>query len=157
MPNEQELSDLKLQVGLMGRDIQQNTMFFDRLSQSIEKIQEVNYNLLRMISLHEEKHEQHERFQEDFQQDIKDLHSRITSSIRDVMDAIDKSETKVIQLIESHLKQRPTQGDHDDISWHTILSIGKYSRLLWAVIVAVFFIGYYVAKIQPFFVSLLGK
>lgn len=157
MASEQELSDLKLQVGLMGRDIQQNTVFFDRLSQSIEKIQEVNYNLLRMISLHEEKHEQHERFQEVFQQDIKDLHSRITSSIRDVMEAIDKSESKVIQLIESQLKQRPGHDSGDEFNWHTLLSIGKYSRLLWALVVIVFFVGYYVAKLQPFFVSLLGK
>ena len=156
MADHDEVSELKLQIGLLGRDIQQNTMLFDRLSQSIEKIQEVNHNLLRMISLHEEKHEHHERMQQGFQQDIKDLHSRITSSIRDVMDAIDKSETKVLQMIEAHLSHRSDHNE-DTVSWKDIISIGKYGKILWALIVVIFFIGYYVAKLQPFFSSLISK
>ncbi len=155
MPDLEEFSDMKLQIGLLGRDIQQNTMLFDRLSQSIEKIQEVNFNLLRMITLHEEKHEQHERMQETFQQDIKDLHSRITTSIRDLMAAIDKSETKVLQMIETHLERRA--GESDEMSWYSVMTIGKYAKVVWAIVVAVFFVGYYVAKLQPFFLSLMAK
>jgi chromosome segregation ATPase len=154
MPDmEDELSDLKLQVGLLGRDIQQHGALFERLSQSIEKIQEVNFSLLRLISLHEEKHEHHERAQEGFQQDIKDLHSRITTSIRDVMDAIDKSEAKVLQVIESHMSHR----GGDEPTLYSMVTMGKYAKFLWTIIVIIFFVGYYTAKIQPWFLAVTSK
>lgn len=146
----EDVSELKLQMGLLGRDIQQNTMFFDRLSHSIEKIQEVNVNLLRMIALHEEKHEQHERFQDAFQQDIKDLHSRITTVAREIQEMIEKKEQKILDCILAH----EAEGENDD-SFLSLFKIGKYGKVIWAIIVMVFFVGYYTAKIQPIFESLL--
>lgn len=147
---EEEVADIKLQMGLLGRDIQQNTMLFDRVSQSIEKIQEVNVSLLRMIALHEEKHEQHERFQNTFQQDIKDLHSRITTVARDIQEMIEKKEQKILDCILANESEK----DNED-SLLSIFNIGKYGKVIWAIIVMVFFIGYYTAKIQPIFESLL--
>lgn len=147
---EEEVADIKLQMGLLGRDIQQNTMLFDRVSQSIEKIQEVNVSLLRMIALHEEKHEQHERFQNTFQQDIKDLHSRITTVARDIQEMIEKKEQKILDCILAN-----ESSNQDDDSVLSIFKIGKYGKVIWAIIVMVFFIGYYTAKIQPIFESIL--
>jgi flagellar hook-basal body complex protein FliE len=147
---EEEVADMKLQMGLLGRDVQQSTMLFDRLSQSIEKIQEVNVNLLRMIALHEEKHEQHERFQNTFQQDIKDLHSRITTVAREIQEMIEKKEQKILDCIIA----RET-ADQEEDSFLSIFKIGKFGKFIWAMIVMVFFIGYYTAKIQPIFESLL--
>lgn len=146
----EDVSELKLQMGLLGRDIQQNTMLFDRLSHSIEKIQEVNVNLLRMIALHEEKHEQHERFQTVFQQDIKDLHSRITTVAREIQEMIEKKEQKILDCIAAH--ETAIDGEESLLS---IFKIGKYGKVIWALIVIVFFVGYYTAKIQPIFESLL--
>lgn len=147
---EEEVADIKLQMGLLGRDIQQNTMLFDRVSQSIEKIQEVNVSLLRMIALHEEKHEQHERFQNTFQQDIKDLHSRITTVARDIQEMIEKKEQKILDCILAN-----ESSNQDDDSVLSLFKIGKYGKVIWAIIVMVFFIGYYTAKIQPIFESIL--
>lgn len=150
MTGPEEFADMKLQMGLLERDTQQNRILFDRLSQSIEKIQEVNVNLLRMIALHDEKHEQHERFQNTFQQDIKDLHSRITTVAREIQEMIEKKEQKILDCILANESEK----DNED-SLSSIFKIGKYGKVIWAIIVMVFFIGYYTAKIQPIFESLL--
>lgn len=147
---EEDVAELKLQMGLLGRDIQQNAMLFDRLSQSIEKIQEVNVNLLRMIALHEEKHEQHERFQITFQQDIKDLHSRITTVAREIQEMIERKEQKILECIANHHLIK--SNEQDSVSF---LNLGRYGKMIWAIIVAVFFIGYYSAKIQSVIESIL--
>lgn len=141
---EEEVAEMKLQMGLLGRDIEQNSKLFDRLSQSIEKIQEVNVNLLRMIALHEEKHEQHERFQNAFQQDIKDLHSRITTVAREIEEMIERKEQKILDCINA----RDLAAEQNE-SVLSAFNIGKFGKMIWAIIVAVFFIGYYTAKIQP--------
>lgn len=154
MPDQQDqIHDIRLKVGLLEHDIQSNNALFGRLSQSIEKIQEVNTSLLRMITLHEEKHEQHERIQSVFHQDIKELHSRITSAIRDLTDAIDKSEAKVIEMIRQCHSEKFSAGGRtteDELSWFAAMTIGKYAKVIWAISVAVFFIGYYAAKLHIF-------
>jgi len=147
MTGPEEFADMKLQMGLLERDTQQNRILFDRLSQSIEKIQEVNVNLLRMIALHDEKHEQHERFQNTFQQDIKDLHSRITTVAREIQEMIEKKEQKILDCILSR--------EQNNESIFSLFNIDKLGKFVWAIIVIVFFIGYYTAKIQPMFESLL--
>ena len=61
LPDEQEVQDIKLKVGLMEKYIHQTNVLCERLSHSIEKIQELNQNLLQMIKLHEQKHHQHDK------------------------------------------------------------------------------------------------
>ena len=59
-PEEQKIHDLEMKVGLLGKDVEQTDRLCEKLSESIEKLQEVNVNILRMITLHEQRHEQHE-------------------------------------------------------------------------------------------------
>ena len=76
-PEEQKIHDLEMKVGLLGKDVEQTDRLCEKLSESIEKLQEVNVNILRMITLHEQRHEQHEKVESDLKEDIKDLHDRI--------------------------------------------------------------------------------
>ena len=73
LPDEQEVQDIKLKVGLMEKDIHQTNVLCERLSHSIEKIQELNQNLLQIITLHEQKHHQHDKAESEIKEDIKDL------------------------------------------------------------------------------------
>lgn len=146
MTESEELSNLKLQVGLLGRDIQQNTMLFDRLSQSIEKIQEVNSNLLRMITLHEEKHEQHERFQTEFQQDIKDLHSRITTVSREIQEMIEKKEQKILDCLAEYVEKKSYEAED---AFGSLFRFNGSSKIIWVIIVVIFSLGYLSSKIHP--------
>ena len=70
---EEQLSEVKLQVGLLNKDIQHTNLLCDKLSESIEKIQEMNMNLVKMIALHDNKHEQHEKVEDNLKDDYKDL------------------------------------------------------------------------------------
>ena len=57
---EDKINNLKLDVELLKKDVEQFDTLCDRITQSIEKIQDVNQNLIKMISLHEQRHDQHE-------------------------------------------------------------------------------------------------
>lgn len=89
LPDEQELQNMKLKVGLMEKDIHQTNVLCERLSHSIEKIQELNQNLLQMIALHDQKHTQHEKVETEIKDDIKDLHDRIDQVERHISQRID--------------------------------------------------------------------
>jgi chromosome segregation ATPase len=91
-PEEQQMNDLKLEIGLLKKDNEQLSSITNRLSQSIEKIQEMNGNLLRMIALHEQKHEGHLKTEAELNTDIKELHSRVTTVTRELHDKIDEVE-----------------------------------------------------------------
>jgi chromosome segregation ATPase len=54
-----------------------------------------------MIALHENKHEQHERAEEDLRQDYKELHSRITTINREIHDRIDQVEHHITERIDA--------------------------------------------------------
>jgi chromosome segregation ATPase len=101
MLQDQDINDVKLKVGLLTKDVEYNTLMCDKLSESIEKIQEMNMNLIKMIALHENKHEQHERVEEDLRQDYKELHSRITTINREIHDRIDQVERHITERIDA--------------------------------------------------------
>jgi prefoldin subunit 5 len=100
LPDEMELQNVKLEVGLLKKDIEQTDRLCDKLSESIEKIQEVNVNIMRMITLHEQRHEQHEKAEQDLKEDIKELHSRITTVSREMNDRMDQLERHISERID---------------------------------------------------------
>jgi chromosome segregation ATPase len=142
MAIEQEFNEVKLQVGLLNKDIQHTNLLCDKLSESIEKIQEMNMNLIKMIALHENKHEQHERVEDDLRQDYKELHSRITTINREIHDRIDQVEhhiTERIDALRSDLTNHKTQdkaklGDRlanvEQWKWMVVGAIGIGAWLL---------------------------
>jgi hypothetical protein len=50
-------SDIKLAIGLIERDITTQTKITDKLAEAIEKIEAMNANLVKMLAVHELKHE----------------------------------------------------------------------------------------------------
>jgi chromosome segregation ATPase len=88
-PEEQKIHEVELKIGLLGKDVEQTDRLCEKLSESIEKLQEVNVNILRMITLHEQRHEQHEKVESDLKEDIKDLHDRIDQVERHISERID--------------------------------------------------------------------
>ena len=88
-PEEEKLHDIELKVGLLGKDVEQTDRLCSKLSESIEKLQEVNVSIMRMITLHEQRHEQHEKVETEVKNDIKDLHDRIDQVERHISARID--------------------------------------------------------------------
>lgn len=117
-------TELRLTVGLLERDVLAQTKISDKLTEAVEKIQEVNANLLTMIKLHELKHET-------TTQDLKDLEHQI-ETIR----VAPHDETEVTKNTKKTLDQLN--------KWKWMLIGGAavlgwiLAHLKWAVIVQLF-------------------
>ena len=144
---EEKINDLKLDVELLKKDVEQFDTLCDRITQSIEKIQDVNQNLSKMISLHEQRHDQHEKTEEDLDDDIKELHSRITTINREIHDRIDQVEhhiTERIDALRSDLIKHKQEDRNPFVKWADI------DKVKWFLIGVVLAIGFLLGKIDIF-------
>ena len=133
-PEEQKLHDIDLKVGLLGKDVEQTDRLCSKLSESIEKLQEVNVNIMRMITLHEQRHEQHEKVEKEVKDDIKDLHDRIDQVERHISERIDALRTDLM----AHRKE-------DNVIGNTLKEIDKYK---WMILGAAIAIGWIIGNVN---------
>jgi hypothetical protein len=73
-PSQGEFSAIQLAVGIIQHDIANQSKISDKLAEAVEKIQAMNANLIKMIALHELKHENTE-------DDIKELGKRLDAQL----------------------------------------------------------------------------
>jgi len=99
-PEEEKLYQIEMKVGLLEKDIQQTNHVYEKLSESIEKIQEMNDTMIRMITIHEQRHEHHAKAEENLKEDIKELHSRITTVSRELHERIDQVERHITERLD---------------------------------------------------------
>ena len=155
-PDEQEVNHLKLEVGLLKKDNEVVVNITNKLSESIDKIQEMNSNLLRMISLHDQKHDNHVRTETELKEDIKDLHSRITTVNRELLNKIDEVEYHLaskLDLLRTELKQHEANGitRADNNVGH---ELAKYK---FAIIAVALTLGWFIGNIDLAFFGKLFK
>lgn len=134
MPDEQKLHDIEMTVGLLGKDVEQTDRLCLKLSESIEKLQEVNVSILRMITLHEQRHEQHEKVETDLKEDIKDLHDRIDQVERHISERIDALRVDLI----NHKK-------NDNVIGNTLKEIDRYK---WMILGAALAVGWIIGNVN---------
>lgn len=65
-------TDMRITVGRLEYDVAMNVKVIDKISEAVEKIEEMNANLVKMIAVHDLKHENAE-------EDIKELSQRLDS------------------------------------------------------------------------------
>lgn len=142
---EEKINDLKLDVELLKKDVEQFDTICDRITASIEKLQEANQNLVKMISLHEQRHDQHEKIEDDIEDDIKDIHSRITTINREIHERIDLVEHHITQRIDelrSDLIKHKRDDKNPFVKWADI------DNAKWFLIGALLAIGFTLGKID---------
>jgi len=100
-PDDQQLADVKLKASLLEKDILSAEKVINKLSESITKIQELNMNVMQMLTTHQNMHEHHEKAEDDLKEDYKELHSRITSVNRELHDRIDQVERHITERIDA--------------------------------------------------------
>ena len=127
-PDEQKIHELELRVGLLGKDVEQTDRLCEKLSESIAKIQELNVNIMQMITLHEQRHEQHEKVENNLKEDIKDLHDRIDQVERHISARIDALRNDLI----NHKKE-----DNGTKIKDIVQEIDKYKFAIIAVAVCI--------------------
>ena len=146
-PEEQKLHDVEMKVGLLQKDVQQSEKLCEKLSESISKLQEVNANILRMITIHEHRHEQHERAETELKDDIKELHSRITTVNREIHERIDEVERHIserIDALRSDLIQHKKE-EGGNMVGDTLKEIDKYK---WMILGAAIAIGWIIGNVN---------
>lgn len=146
LPDEQEVQDLKLGIGLLKKDVEWTNEICHKLSESIDKLQEVNVNILRMITLHEQKHDQHEKSEKDMKDDIKELHSRITTINRELHERIDQVEKHITDRLDDIRSDLATHKQQDKKTIITELS--EVERWKWIILGAVMSAGFILGKLE---------
>jgi chromosome segregation ATPase len=135
LPDEQEVQDMKLRIGLMEKDVHQTNVLCERLSNSIEKIQELSQNLFQMIKLQEQKHEQHDKSESEIKGDIKDLHDRIDQVERHISQRIDDLRS---DLMSHKQKDKNMIGE----------VASQIERWKWMIFGAVLALGFLLGKLE---------
>ena len=146
-PEEQKLHDVEMKVGLLEKDVQQTDRLCEKLSESISKLQEVNANILRMITIHEHRHELHERAETEVKDDIKELHSRITTVNREIHERIDEVERHIserIDALRSDLIQHKKE-EGGNVVGDTLKEIDRYK---WMILGAAIAIGWIIGNVN---------
>ena len=128
MPIE-KINDIKLQVSLLEKDVQIAAKLSEKISESIEKIQEMNLNLVKMISIHEQRHSQHERIEDDLKDDIKEIRKEIQDRFDQVenhiTDRIDALRNELIQSKNPNNENRKMSDKINDIEhWRWMIAGG---------------------------------
>ena len=105
--------DLNTEVALLKKEVSDIKVIFSRLDIAIEKITDVSSCVNRMLAVHEEKianaEEAQMRANTEFTNDIKELHSRVTSNYKELTEMITmqhKEQALHIQQLKHDLNSR---------------------------------------------------
>ena len=103
------IKDIELDVELLKKEVSDMKQIHGRLDTAITKITDVSNCINRMLAVHEEKisqqEEVHIRDAQTFANDVKELHSRITTSTKEMTELMTK------QHIEAELEIRRLRED----------------------------------------------
>ena len=98
------VTDIELDVELLKKEVDDMKKIHGRLDTAITKITDVSNCINRMLAVHEEKISQQEEIQirqaTEFSNDVKELHSRITTSTKEMTELMTK------QLYEADAEMR---------------------------------------------------
>ena len=115
----EDISDIKLKVALLEKDVSLTDRLCNKLSESIAKIQELNINIAQMIKLHEQKHDQHEKAEKELKSDIKDLHERIDQVEQHISQRIDDLRSDLLKhkKEDNNIKLTELMREIDKYKW----------------------------------------
>ena len=103
------MEDLQVEVELLKKEVADMKQIHVRLDTAIGKISDVSNCITRMLAVHEEKisqqEEVHIRDAQTFANDVKELHSRITTSTKEMTELMTK------QHIEAEVEIRRLRED----------------------------------------------
>jgi len=133
-PEEQKFHDLEIKVSLLGKDVEQTDRICEKLSESIAKIQELSVNTMQMITIHEQRHEQHEKVETNLKDDIRDLHDRMDQVERHISERIDALRNDLLE----HKKD-------DNVVSNTLKEIDRYK---WMILGAAIAIGWIIGNVN---------
>jgi len=133
-PEEQKFHDLEIKVSLLGKDVEQTDRICEKLSESIAKIQELNVSTMQMITIHEQRHDQHDKVETNLKDDIRDLHDRMDQVERHISERIDALRNDLLE----HKKD-------DNVVGNTLKEIDRYK---WMILGAAIAVGWIIGNVN---------
>lgn len=132
-----------------------------KLDVSLDKISQVSNDIGRLLAVHDERINQLERTADRRSDDVKELHSRITTQTREIMEKLEELESgldkKMKDNAENSAKQHKEIQDGIRVDLKDIDSrIATLERWRWYIIGAAATIGYLIGNITDI-VKILGK
>ena len=131
-------ADINTEVALLKKEVSDIKVIFSRLDIAIEKITDVSSCVNRMLAVHEEKianaEEALTKANVEFTNDIKELHSRVTSNYKELTEMITmqhKEQALHIQQLKHDLNSR----------------VGILERWRWLIIGGAIVIGFILQKL----------
>jgi hypothetical protein len=98
------VEDINTEVALLKKEVTDIKFIFSRLDTAIERMVDVSSSVNRMLAVHEEKISQQEeasiRADTEFKADIKELHSRITTNTKEMMQTITAQHLEQQQMMD---------------------------------------------------------
>ena len=129
--------DLHTEIELLKRDVSEMKLIYSRLDKAIEKISDVSNSINRMLAVHEEKISQQEevqiRSEQEINNDIKELHSRISTNTRELMNLMSeqhKEQTEAMLKLKNELQNR----------------VGVLEKWRWLIICGSIVVGFIIQK-----------
>lgn len=123
----------------------------NKLDSSLEKISEVSNNIGRLLAVHNERLDQLEKTADQRNDDIKELHSRITTQTREILEKISALEKNMEDRMRANGIAAKEQ--HQDIQKEIQIDISKLDdrlgiveRWRWYIIGAAATVGYIIGN-----------
>jgi len=148
MQDNTKMHEFEMKVGLLEKDYQQMSKLVEKLSESIEKIQEVNVNLMRMITLHEQRHDQHEKAEFELKNDNKELHSRITTVTRELHDKIDGTERLLVDKLDSLRQELLDHKNKEQTDVKIVNVLKEVDRYKWMILGSAVTLGWIIGNVD---------
>lgn len=142
-------TSVNTEVELLKKDITLINDVFKKLDTTIEKLEELTVSMTKILSLHEQKLEYHERKDQDLDRlielrrtellnDIKELHSRVTTVNRELTTQIEHTETKItneIKALKDHITQEHKQASNvvEQIQRWKWMILGGSAAVMWLI------------------------
>lgn len=111
---DSDFQDLKLEVGLLKKDVVQIGVLCEKLDTTIEKVQELTSAMTKMLALHEERIEKQETREADLikmveqrrlehDANFKEIHSRITTTDREIAKDMSDLEDRIEKAMKAQM------------------------------------------------------
>ncbi len=152
---------LETKVAVIEHDLKQIQVVFGRLDLAIEKIGDVSNCINKMLAVHDTKLEAQETVNEDIYQSLEvhrnetkasnaELHSRITTTTRELESKIQNTEDKLLEAIKDLKKSVEKEEEkHKE-------RIDKLEKTKYLMIGGGIVIGAIITKILPLFMKFIG-
>lgn len=154
---------VETELALIKQDVVNIFELFSKLEVAITKFGDISNNINKLLAVHEERINSNEKhssalertivsIETNLEQDIKELHSRITTTTREIADDVVESEKRITSAIRE-LKQELYK-ERDEVnkkSKELETRISALEKWKWVVMGASSAIGFLLARLLPAF------